>query len=169
MTTLTDAINPILDDLAVAKADWIEFKGIFNSYASSLDRARSSLSEAYLNLKNEVESRNSPERIISFKTDALALENFLANESIKYRATMALVEMAECYYIGLENLLKSKIVEIQGSDALFATYVPTRPGVMSEAQPSPARQLARSEEAINEYHRLYDGISYPINKLLPTV
>jgi len=169
MSTLTDAINPILADLAVARADWIEFNGELNAVVSMMVSAEQQLADVDSKITAEVSGNNSPERLRDFSVDRLAIQNTLGAMSVQRGAMASIVEMAEVYYVGIENLLKSKIIQIQGDNAIFSTYVPVRPGVMSEAQPTPARQLVRNEVAMEAYRRLYKENGYRLNKPLPTV
>lgn len=169
MSILTDAINPILADLAIARADRIEFKGELDAAASMVDSTKLQLADVESKIEIEVAGNNAPDRLRGFDIDRLALTHSSAALSVQQRSLASIVEMAKCHYIGLENSLKSKIREIQGNDALFSTYVPARPGVMSEQQLTPARQLARSSAAMDEYRRLYKEGGFRTNAPLRTV
>lgn len=152
MSILTDAIAPILAELAVARTDWIEFKAIKETMAghvtrqkNEVDRVRVELDEKNDNaLRNKIQEQDLAERLKNH-------EDYYGFVLHRQRVAQSVLETAEIYYIGLENSLKLKILEVSGGDAsLFATYVPVRPGAMSEQQPSPSRQLANDGRLAKE-------------------
>jgi len=168
MSTLTDAIAPILSDLSTARTDYLEFK-------SELDAALSKITA------HQIEVDQARARFDSAKSEPISQDFFLYTTRDYLRRQVELMgtlhtdkrraewifKMAESYYIGIEIALKAKIIEAGGTESLFPTYVPERPGVMSERQVTGCRQAAIDADAIKEIDGFNAGL-FDTNRL-PTV
>lgn len=165
MSTLTDAIAPILSDLSTARTDYLEFKAELAAAISKIAAHQIEVDKARASFESAKREAISQDFFLYTTRDYLRrqVEHMGTLHTDKRRAEW-IFKSAESYYIGIENALKAKILEAGGTVSMFPTYVPARPGVMSEAQPTPCRQLAIDAAAMKEIDGFNTG-NFDANRL----
>lgn len=168
MSTVTDAIAPILDDLTTARTDCLEFKAGSDAAISKITAHQIEVDKARASFESAKSEPISQDFFLYSTRDYLRrqVEHMGTLHTDKRRAEWIL-QSAESYYIGIENALKAKILEAGGTESLFPTYVPVRPFVMSERQVTACRQLAIDAAAMKEIDGFNAGL-FEANRL-PTV
>lgn len=142
-TPLELDIAPILAKFTDVVADRDEAKALIAASVADIAEARAKVEEdqaALDGLKSSLFSVG--ENMLS----GMAHNLRISAEALGYKLHDR--DLAEWYlqgadsdYLGLEAELKEKIIEVSGSDALFATYAPARPADFSPRHISGARQL----------------------------
>lgn len=168
MSTLTDAIAPILSDLATARADYLEFKSGLDAAISKIAAHQIEVDKARASFEGAKSEPISQDFFLYTTRDYLRRQvELMGTLHTDKRRAEWIFQTAESYYIGIEIALKAKILEAGGTESLFPTYVPARPGVMSERQLTGARQMAIDAAAMKEIDGFNAGL-FDANRL-PTV
>lgn len=165
MSTLTDAIAPILDELTTARTDYLEFKAELDAAISKIAAHQVEVDKARASFESAQREAISQDFFLYTTRDYLRrqVEHMGTLHTGKRRAEWIFTS-AESYYIGIEISLKAKILEAGGTESLFPTYVPARPGVMSERQLTGARQMATDAAAMKEIDGFNAGL-FDANRL----
>lgn len=151
MSILTDAIAPILIDLSTARADYLEFKSECDAAVSKIAAHQLEVNKAQASLDIVKSEPISQDFFLYSTSDYLRRQvEYMGTLQCDKRRAEWILKSAESYYIGIEKALKAKIIEAGGTESLYPTYVPVRPGVMSEAQVTGGRQLAIDAAAMKE-------------------